>query len=232
VSVPRFFCDSASLVAGETAFLAREEWRHVRVRRLADGDAVVLLDGSGLEAEAVLTAGGTAARVGLVRNGAAEPRIHVTVLLAAAEPSRVEWAVEKGTECGALAFVLLATERSQDAHVRALAAKDDRLLRIAREAVKQCGRSRVPSVYGPVDLADALAVVSRPVLVASRGARLAEAAALDARSLSIAIGPEGGFSPAEDERFAEAGALFVGLGPRTLRLETAVVALLSRLAIG
>src|SRR5204862_7172551 len=82
VSVPRFFCDGASLAAGETAFLAREEWRHVRARRLADGDAVVLLGGSGLEAEAVLTAGGTAARVGLVRDGAAEPRLHVTVLLA------------------------------------------------------------------------------------------------------------------------------------------------------
>lgn len=45
----------------------------------------------------------------------------------------------------------------------------------------------------------------------------------------LAIGPEGGFIPYEVERLTAAGLAPVHLGPRILRVETAVVALLSRL---
>ncbi len=51
-----------------------------------------------------------------------------------------------------------------------------------------------------------------------------------AGTLSIAVGPEGGFDAAEEEAIRAAGAVELGLGPRILRLETAVVAALSRLA--
>lgn len=228
---PRFFADGGALVPGETAFLARDEWRHVRVRRLADGAPVVVLDGSGREADGVLTAGGTAARVVALRDGRGEPRVRATVLLAAAEPSRVEWAIEKGTECGAYEFVLFEAARSQEAHVRALASRDDRLQKIAREAVKQCGRSRVPPIRGPVSLADALRGAPPLVVVASLDAGLVPEAVPRSGALAIAIGPEGGFTPDEEDFLRDAGALFVGLGPRTLRLETAVVSLLSRLGV-
>src|SRR5204863_7281476 len=150
-----------------------------------------------------------------------------TVILAAAEPMRVEWAIEKGTECGAAAFVIVAAERSQEQHVRALASKDDRLVRIAREAVKQCGRARVPIVVGPASLEDALAAAPRPLVVAAKGSGSRPESLPSGRAVTIAIGPEGGFRPAEMDVFRAADAAFVGLGPRTLRLETAVVALLS-----
>ncbi|HEX7527813.1 MAG TPA: RsmE family RNA methyltransferase [Thermoanaerobaculia bacterium] len=45
----------------------------------------------------------------------------------------------------------------------------------------------------------------------------------------VAIGPEGGFAPAELSLFAEKSPVFLSLGPRILRLETAVVAALARL---
>ena len=45
----------------------------------------------------------------------------------------------------------------------------------------------------------------------------------------MAIGPEGGFDPAEEALLDGAGAAAVGLGSRVLRLETAVAAALSRL---
>ena len=44
----------------------------------------------------------------------------------------------------------------------------------------------------------------------------------------LVVGPEGGFVPRELETLAAAGARTVGLGPRALRVETAVVALLAR----
>ncbi len=44
-----------------------------------------------------------------------------------------------------------------------------------------------------------------------------------------AIGPEGGFAPPEISLFEEKSSLFFSLGPRILRLETAVVVALARL---
>lgn len=46
----------------------------------------------------------------------------------------------------------------------------------------------------------------------------------------LVIGPEGGFIPYELEKFREAGCSVLGLGPRILRVETAIPALLSRLS--
>jgi 16S rRNA (uracil1498-N3)-methyltransferase len=45
----------------------------------------------------------------------------------------------------------------------------------------------------------------------------------------VAIGPEGGFAPSEVSSFAEKSPVFFSLGPRILRLETAVVVALARL---
>ncbi|MGH8310922.1 MAG: RsmE family RNA methyltransferase, partial [Steroidobacteraceae bacterium] len=56
------------------------------------------------------------------------------------------------------------------------------------------------------------------------------AQATGARGATLVIGPEGGFLPDELERLDAAGATRVGLGARVLRVETAVVALLARLA--
>lgn len=47
----------------------------------------------------------------------------------------------------------------------------------------------------------------------------------------LVVGPEGGFVAAERERFAGVGANFVGLGPRPLRVEVAVVALWASLGL-
>lgn len=49
--------------------------------------------------------------------------------------------------------------------------------------------------------------------------------------LTLAIGPEGGFIPYEIEKLVEAGFEAVHLGPRILRVETAVTALVARLYV-
>lgn len=51
------------------------------------------------------------------------------------------------------------------------------------------------------------------------------------QALTMAIGPEGGFIPYEIEKLEEAGFEAVHLGPRILRVETAVTALVARLFV-
>jgi len=221
--------------------LSKDERAHVRSRRLRDGDEVVALDGLGVRARARLMGGGSA--LSLVSFEASpsstsllpgEPENRVTVALACAEPARVEWAVEKGTECGAAGFVLLACERSQRAHVTALSspARLARLRRIAVEATKQCDRTLVPFVEGPKSPEEFLrrGRGGAPLRIADpSGPPLAPVAG---GSVVLAVGPEGGFTPSEFLLFEEDGALRTSLGPRILRLETAVVAALARLVDG
>lgn len=243
VLVPDLAEHPGSFEENQEILLRKEEREHVRSRRLRDGDEVVAIDGKGARARAVLARGGSA--IALLPSKKifsssssplslpGEPANRVTVLLACAEPARVEWAIEKGTECGAAGFVLLDAERSQRAHVAALAKRIPRLVRIAEEATKQCDRTIVPSVEGPKRPEDFLRKGRREgtLLVADPGgdpiASLVAPAAPGATML--AIGPEGGFAPAEISLFKENLSLFFSLGPRVLRLETAVVAALARL---
>jgi 16S rRNA (uracil1498-N3)-methyltransferase len=237
--------------------LRKEEEDHVRSRRLRDGDQVVVLDGKGLRARGRLTRSGTAVTLFSFEESIGEPANRVTIALACAEPARVEWAIEKGTECGAAGFVLLEVERSQRAHVAALSKRIPRLIRIAEEATKQCDRTIVPFVEGPKSIEEFLrGLKSETLLIAdprgvpiasfapgapspsrvnslrsdsTRGRRQGPGPLLGGQAAALAIGPEGGFAPAEISLFEEKGALRTSLGPRILRLETAVVAALVRL---
>ena len=229
VSAPRVLVPGAPLEAGTRVVLPEAEARHLRVSRVRPGSEVVLLDGVAARAAAVLDATGREAVVRELLPPRGEPRRDVTVLLAVGDLPRVEWAVEKGTECGARAIVLVAASRSQRAHVAAAASRIARLRRIAAESAKQCDRTRVPEIRGPLPSAEALAGVAGGLLVARPGAPPLPRAAAEEGPLAVAIGPEGGFDAAEERLLDAAGAVPFGLGPRILRLETAVVAALARL---
>ncbi len=225
----------------EEISLKVEEREHVRSRRLRDGDEVVALDGKGLRLRATLTRRGTAIALARLPSKKifssslssvplpGEPANRVVVALACAEPARVEWAIEKGTECGAAGFVLLDAERSQRAHVAVLAKRIPRLVRIAEEATKQCDRTLVPFVEGPKSTEEFLRRVRGETLVVPDPAAPAGSPRAIPGAVSVVIGPEGGFALAEISLFAEKSPVFLSLGPRILRLETAVVVALARL---
>jgi len=267
VLVPELAEHRGSFEENQEILLRKEEREHVRSRRLRDGDEVVALDGKGARARAVLARGGSAIALlpskkissssslsSLSLPG--EPANRIVVALACAEPARIEWAIEKGTECGAAGFVLLDAERSQRAHVAALAKRIPRLIRIAEEATKQCDRTLVPFIEGPKSTEEFLrnGIREEKLFVADPSgapiASLAPGAPSPSRvnslrsdstrvrregpgpllgEIMIAIGPEGGFTPSELFLFKENLFLFLSLGPRILRLETAVVVALTRL---
>jgi 16S rRNA (uracil1498-N3)-methyltransferase len=213
--------------AGERVRLPAAEASHVRARRLAPGDAVILLDGSGAEA-----------RGRLVRLDRGQAEIEVddvvvwrapasTILLAAAglRSERLSWMAEKATELGAGRFVFLDTARTQT-H-RAAPGLADRLARVVREAAKQSQSARWPSVEGPWTLDELFSRVTTGgrILLDESGDPFPRDIAHD--GIALAVGPEGGWTDGELALARERGWSVHALPAGRLRAETAAVAALT-----
>ena len=211
---------------GQRVSISGAEAAHARARRLAAGDDVVLLDGSGAEAHGrIVRVDRRGAQIEIARVVAA-PAAGPGILLAAAglRPDRMAWMAEKATELGARRFLLLRSERTQA--FRAAASLPDRLTRVVEEAAKQSQSARWPSIEGPWPLADLFARErdGARLLLDSSGEPFPSSLAGD--RVALAIGPEGGWSDAELRTARGSGWLVCSLPAGKLRAETAAVAAL------
>jgi 16S rRNA (uracil1498-N3)-methyltransferase len=193
------------------------------VLRLRPGEKVVAADGAGTWRLCRFT-GSPSGPHGPAPVEAAGP-VHlaprpvpeVTVGFVPVKGSKPEWVVQKLTESGVDRIVVLSSARSVvrwDADRRSRAV--ERLGRVAREAAAQCRRAWLPTVIGASGLDDlAVLVDPLPLVLAHPGG---EPPSL--RAPAVAVGPEGGWDPAE----TAGAASLVGLGPTVMRAETAAVA--------
>lgn len=159
----------------------------------------------------------------------ASPRA-VSIALAVFKFDRFEWAVEKCTELGASRIVPLIARRS-DTHLAAAAGKRvERWRRIAREASEQSRRPASPQISDPVKLKTFLAAETAPRrIVLAENEEQVELRDLSSGSeeVTLAVGPEGGWTDEEMKLFAEAGWQSASLGETILRAETAAIAALA-----
>jgi len=233
----RFFVDRP--VEGTAAALSGSEARHLtKVMRAKVGDMVTLFDGTGVEYPArIACIGRERVELEVLAHRAVDRELALDLVLAVALPKgdRQRWLVEKAVELGVRRLVPLVTERAVAQPVeRALG----RLRRTVVEASKQCGRNRLMEIAAPEPFVrfaqavseDALCVVAHPNPDAIPAARVLEQTQ-DAPHIVLAVGPEGGFT--EDELAAARRRWrVVHLGRRTLRVETAAVALVAMFSLG
>jgi 16S rRNA (uracil1498-N3)-methyltransferase len=236
----RLFVDAAFSEGAELA-LPDAAARHAQVRRVQPGDALVLFDGQGREAPALVTTMGRSdvrVRVGAPAAVDRELPVAVTIALVMPANERMDWLVEKAGELGAAALQPLVGERS------VLRPSGERAERrrahwqgIAVATSEQCGRTRVMQVAPVQALADWLAGLpaapagERWLLAPDADAAVVSAAPAALPALCTLSGPEGGLSPAEQAAARAAGFRPVSLGPRVLRAETAPLAVLAWLAL-
>lgn len=214
----------ASASVGDTVSLDPEAKKHAKVLRLEVGARVELFDGEGHLAEAELVAGG---RARIHRAWTAEPvAASRTLIWGLPKAPAVDTGVRMATELGVDRIVLALAERTPRPPS---ASKLERWRRIALEATRQCERATCPILEGPLLLAEAAAVDADVRLVAlARGERTVS---IGEGSVAVAIGPEGGFTDAEQALLLdEHGFHPLRLGHHVLRSETAVAAALARLA--
>lgn len=215
------------LRAGE-AVVRGETYRHLfRARRLAAGDRVRAVDGrGGARWGRVAGVDRAAGRLALAEPAPAnEARLRLDLLVAVPRPQRAAWLVEKATEVGVAAVRFLAAERAARDLGRAAV---ERLGRVAASAVEQCHRAAVPEVSGPHPWAALEGLLAahpvRWVLDAAPASPPDGLVPEDPLPTAVLVGPEGGWSASERDRLRGLGCRSVSLGPRTLRLETAALA--------
>jgi 16S rRNA (uracil1498-N3)-methyltransferase len=213
--------------AGETVRLALEEAAHARSRRLRPGDPVVLFDGSGREADAVLTRldrRGAEWGRGRTDPGRSRSGRPVALFVAGLRAERLAWLVEKATELSAESVTLVASARTQS--FRASTAMLERLERVAREAAKQCESPRWPRIAGPLPFDSVLSERqdSRRLFLDPEGE--AFPSRMSAQAVTVLVGPEGGWTSPERETALARGWSLVALPAGKLRAETAAIAAL------
>ena len=234
----RFFVDRFE---GDSAVLRGDSAHHLgRVLRAESGQLYELSDGNSVWLARTENVGREAVEFALLeRLPVRRSPLKLTLLLAIVKFDRFEWAIEKATELGVNEIVPLAAGRSEKGLIAASVKRAERWEKILVESSQQSRRLSVPVLHETQspraafpaansqlglllsELADARPMRERVEPVA------AEARANKVVSVTIAIGPEGGwadeeFSAARASNFAE-----VALGVNIMRTETAVCAALA-----
>ncbi len=187
---------------------------HVRgALRMRDGDALTVSDGANRWRAARLRPGTLEADGPIIERSAAPP---ITVAFSLVKGAKPELLVQKLTELGVDHIVALRAERSVVRWDETKTEKArERWNRVAREAAMQSHRCTLPSIELLRDSVSWLA--DSGAAIAHFGGQPIASVRID----SVAIGPEGGWSPAEIE--AATGPM-VSLGTTVLRAETAGIA--------
>ncbi|HEY8133208.1 MAG TPA: 16S rRNA (uracil(1498)-N(3))-methyltransferase [Thermoanaerobaculia bacterium] len=214
----RFFA-AEPIEIGATVALSSEERHHARVLRVGEGEEVELFDTQGNNYVGRFQSEGAIAV--LQRAANREPRAAIHLAMSVIQLDKFEMVLQKATELGVQSFIPLITER-MEVRIERARGKEERWRKIVLEAVKQSGRSRIPTIEPPTRFEEA---------IARQGTKIVFDADTEpsetqqpSNPATLCIGPEGGFTERELQVAAANGAIFQRLGPRRLRAETAALA--------
>ena len=242
----RFYCPG-EIIPGRILGLPSNAAHHAaRVLRLEPGDRVTLFNGSGGEFPAIIAGvskSGTTVTVGEYLAAECESPLDITLVQAVCANEKMDWIIQKLVEMGVNQIQPISTTRSL---VRLSGERADKRVQhwqqIVISACEQCGRNHLPQLLPVLSLSDWLSrqvgkqknspgeSVHNPcfMLLPTSKKRLRDfPEAAQCSSLTVMVGPEGGFAPEEEAAALVAGLMPLRLGERILRTETAALAAVS-----
>lgn len=227
---PEDFVDDQRVV------LSGRRLEHVsNVHRAAVGDALIVgvangrigrgeitrLDASALEMRVTLTAD-------------VPPPLPLTLVLALPRPKVLNRVIAGATSLGVKRIYLINAWRVEKSYWKSPRLSDENLLAQRILGLEQARDTALPAIelrrfFRPF-VEDELPAIARDSLaLAAHPTATTECPRNVARPVTLAIGPEGGFIEEEIASLQRVGFTPVALGPRILRVETAVTAILGRL---
>ena len=235
------FVDPAQM-KGDLLYVTGKDVNHIKnVMRLKQGDEISVRTGQddreyryGIEE---FTDSEVVCRLRFVKEADVELPVKVYIFQGLPKADKMELIIQKAVELGAAEIIPVEMRRSVvklDASKKTK--KTQRWQAIAESAAKQSRRAVVPMVREPMTMEEAVRFAEQNTDVRLLPYELQEAdgstrdvmdGIREGSAVSIFIGPEGGFDPAEVELAREAGIRPISLGKRILRTETAALVALS-----
>jgi len=233
--IRRFYIDNAK-PPGKSVAISGQDARHIKnVLRLKPGTKIKLVDAKGYEYDAVIKSAEPMAVKAEITGKSGpvnEPGVHITIAQGFLKDKKMDFLLRQLTELGISEWIPFFSERSVPRpDKKRLKSRMERWRKIAREALKQCRRSKIPETGRVLSYEE--------ILRSGRDYDLRlifwEEAQADSfawedlaknkpeRILAL-LGPEGGFSAKEAKLAKKSGFLTACLGPRILRAETATAA--------
>ena len=203
------------------------------VLRCKTGDRIIVTDENGCSyAAQILAASNKMVTIEITGDYImnTESDLDIVLVQGLLKGEKMDIVIQKATELGVTAIIPVITERSQLRETR----KHPRWKKIAEEASRQSGRTRIPEIFETYSFKD---IFNTPGLTSGKGIIFWEqggeklSAVINKLShtdkIFLLIGPEGGFSEKEALLASEKGFLTATLGSRILRAETASIAAVS-----
>lgn len=230
----RFFSEQP--INAETVQLAGQEHHHLaKVMRLREGECITLFDGSGDEYTARIDRiARNSVDCAILEKHSVDRELPFALTLVVALPKgdRQQWLIEKAVELGACEVIPLTTKRGvAQPQEKSLS----RLQRWVISASKQCRRNRLMKISSPIAVDslnqiqtadDHFRFMAHPSPDASKLSNLLHTLNTR-RSITVIVGPEGGFTDDEVQLARDQNTEIVSLGDRILRIETAAIAIAS-----
>jgi 16S rRNA (uracil1498-N3)-methyltransferase len=220
----------ADEVSGDRAALVGQQAEHLaRVLRVQVGQEFDIVADARVRHGRVISATPNKVEFELGEELPSPQLPEITLVLAIFKFDRMEWAIEKCTELGITRLVPLIAKRSDTCLVQAAEKRAERWRRIGREAAQQARRASTPDIDAPTRVNSVLTLAAdRRIVLSEREDEVSlKIAIAGARGAVLAVGPEGGWTSAEESAFREHGWTAASLGATILRVETAAIAAVS-----
>ena len=234
----RFFVEPAQTREAVITLSEREGHHASHVVRAREGERVVGLDGQGSELLCqVESIRKSEVRLKVYQRNSIPPLPFELILVQAIPKGKMmDTIVQKATELGAHRIVPILSERTvPQLDSESSESKVEKWRWVAIDAIKQCGSAWLPKIDLPLK--------PQEFLAQGDGFDLCLIAALQPgakhpreyfsdflgekkrspKNISVWVGPEGDFTPAEMNLVRSAGALPITLGPLVLRSDTAAI---------
>jgi 16S rRNA (uracil1498-N3)-methyltransferase len=197
------------------------------VFRLKLGDEVILFDNSGFDfLVSIARYEKDAVSFSIIKSipNNILPARETYLFASLVKKDNFEWIIQKSTELGVSHIVPLISNRTEKKDLNV-----ERARKIITEAAEQSGRGTLPILHEMIELEKALHKYTHIKSIAwhTQGQKFVSQDISDIAGAYI--GPEGGWTPVEEELFKNHGVQIRSLGPQILRSETAVIAVLSQL---
>jgi 16S rRNA (uracil1498-N3)-methyltransferase len=220
----------------QTAALDDKGIKHIRdVLRLNVGHHVILFNGDGYDYHGEITELHKRNVLIQIKDKIlveCESPLSLHLLQPLCRSDKMDWCLQKATELGVNSITPFISSRvNLNLSHNKIHKKINHWQSVIHSACEQCGRASIPEINAPMDYQtlvaslpeDACKIIANPYADENSDTEIP----FNYDRVICAVGPEGGFSPEEIQFSQEHGFNSQRLGPRILRLETAVVSLLT-----